>query len=49
MICGRSILFKAQGYEIRNKYIYQDNESAIKLEVNEKNSCTGNSCHVNIK
>ena len=29
--------------------IYQDNKSARKMEVNARNSCTGNSRHVNIK
>lgn len=41
--------FGAQGYDIRNNYIYQDNESAIKMEINGRNSCTGNSRHVDIK
>ena len=39
----------AQGYDIRNNYVYQDNESAMKMEVNGRNSCTGNSRHVDIK
>ena len=30
--------WKEQGYEIRNHYIYQDNESAIKMEKNGRNS-----------
>ena len=38
--------FKHQGYEIRNNIIYQDNETAIKLESNGRNSYTGNSRHV---
>ena len=41
--------WREQGYEIRNNYIYQDNESAIKMENNGRNSCTGNSCHIDIK
>ena len=41
--------FKEQGYDIRNNYIYQDNESAAKLEINGRNSCTGNSRHIDIK
>ena len=40
--------WKEQGYDVRNKLIYQDNESAIKMEVNGRNSCTGNSRHVDI-
>ena len=38
-----------QGYDTRNNIIYQDNESAIKMERNGRNSCTGNSRHVDIK
>jgi len=41
--------FREQGYDIRNNYIYQDNEHAMKLEKNGRNSCTGNSRHVEIK
>ena len=41
--------FREQGYDIRNNYIYQDNESAAKLEINGRNSCTGNSRHIDIK
>ena len=38
-----------QGYEIKNKILYQDNQSAIKMEVNGRNSCTGNSRHIDIR
>ena len=31
--------FGAQGSEIRNNFTYQDNESAIKMEINGRNSC----------
>ena len=34
---------------MRTNNIYQDNESAAKLEINGRNSCTGNSRHVDIK
>ena len=37
---------KAQGYEIQNNVLYQDNQSAIKIEKNGRNSCTGNSRHI---
>ena len=40
---------KHQGYKLRKKLLYQDNESAIKMEVNGRNSCTGNSRHVDIR
>jgi len=42
-------VFGAQGYDIRNNYVYQDNENAMKMEVNGRNSCTGNSRHIDIK
>ena len=38
-----------QGYKIENATIYQDNQSAILMEVNVRNSCTGNSQHINIR
>ena len=34
---------KAQGYNIENNMLYQDNMSAIKIEKNGRLSCTGNS------
>ena len=43
------IFLTQQGYEIENKVLYQDNQSAIKMEVNRRNSCTGNSRHINIR
>ena len=39
----------AQGYTIKNNVLFQDNESAIKMERNGRNSCTGNSRHIEIK
>ena len=38
-----------QGYDIKNKILYQDNQSAIKMEKLGRNSCTGNSRHINIR
>ena len=38
-----------QGYNIKNKVLFQDNESAIKMESNGRNSCTGNSRHIDIR
>jgi hypothetical protein len=35
--------YKYQGYDIMRNAIFQDNESAIKIETNGCNSCTGNS------
>ena len=37
---------EAQGYQICNNVIFQDNKSAILLERNGRNSCTENSRHV---
>ena len=34
---------------MEKKLLFQDNESTIKMEVNGRNSCTGNSRHVNIR
>ena len=39
----------AQGYEIKQNIVYQDNESAIKMAKNGRNSCTGNSRHIHIR
>ena len=38
-----------QGYEISDNVVYQDNKSAILMEINGRNSCTGNSRHINIR
>jgi hypothetical protein len=43
------LFFGAQGYKIRQNILFQDNESAIKMEKNGRNSCTGNSRHIDIK
>jgi hypothetical protein len=43
------LFFGAQGYKIKQNILFQDNESAIKMEVNGRNSCTGNSRHIDIK
>ena len=42
-------IYGAQDYEIRNSYVYQDNNSAIKIEVNGRKLCTGNYRYVNMK
>ena len=39
---------KEQGYPVKIK-LYQDNQSAIKMEKNGRNSCTGNSRHIKIR
>ena len=43
------LFMKEQGYTIDNNTIYQDNKSAILMEMNGRNSCTGNSRHIDIK
>ena len=43
------IFLEAQGYNIKDNVLFQDNQSAIKMEENEHRSCTGNSRHVNIR
>ena len=40
---------KHQGYNVKEKLLFQDNESTIRMEVNGRNSCTGNSRHVDIR
>ena len=37
-----------QGYFFKENHVYQDNESAVKMEKNGRNSCTCNSRHVDI-
>ena len=41
--------FKAQGYPIKKNILFQDNQSAIRMQKNGRGSCTGNSRHINIK
>jgi len=36
-------ILMGQGYHLEKKVLYQDNESAMKLEINGRNSCAGNS------
>ena len=38
-----------QGYTIKNNVLYQDNQSAILMLKNGRNSCTGNSRHIHIR
>ena len=40
---------KEQGYDIEKNVVYQDNQSAMKMEINGRNSCTGNSRHIDIR
>ena len=44
------VMFLAvQGYEMKNNTVYQDNMSIIKMLKNGRNSCTGNSIHINVR
>eukprot|EP00957_Ditylum_brightwellii_P074993 5699289-Ditylum_brightwellii.AAC.1 len=43
------MLLRAQGYGIVNNTVYQDNKSAILMEQNGQNSCSGNSHHINVR
>ena len=38
-----------QGYKPTSNVIYQDNQSAMRMEINGRNSCTGNSRHIDIR
>ena len=38
-----------QGYEIQDNVLYQDNKSTMLMLKNGRNSCTGNSRHINIR
>jgi len=43
------LFMEAQGYPLRENIIYQDNESAIKLEINGRKSCGKRTRHVEIR
>ena len=40
---------KEKGYEMKHNIVYQDNESAIKMEKNGRKSCTRKSRHIDIR
>jgi hypothetical protein len=40
---------ESQGYKLESNVIKQDNQSAIRMEINGRNSCTGNSRHIDIR
>ena len=43
------IFLEHQVYPILNNIVFQDNQSAIDMETNGKNSCTGNSRHISVR
>ena len=40
---------ETQGYPLERNIVFQDNKSAILMETNGRNSCTGNSHHIHIR
>ena len=38
-----------QGYKLKSNLVHQDNQSAMRIEVNGRTSCTENSRHINIR
>ena len=43
------MFLEAQGYGIKDNVVYQDNQSAMLMEQNGRNLCTGNSRHINVR
>ena len=43
------MFLKEQGYNMMANTLFQDNQSSIKLEVNDRNLCTGRSRHIDIR
>ena len=44
-----SMFLKEQGDNLMDNVVFQDNQSAIQMETNGRNSCTGNSRHIHIR
>ena len=40
---------EAQGYKLEDNILFQDNQIAIRMQVNGRRSCTGNSHHIRIR
>ncbi len=40
---------ETQGYKLKDKVLYQDNMSAIRMKKNGRNSCSGNSRHISTR
>ena len=43
------LFLKAQGYDLMSNVLFQDNQSTIRIERNGRNSCTGNSRHIDVR
>jgi hypothetical protein len=48
-ICWSRYFLQAQGYEVKENILYQDNKSAILMEKNGKASSTKRTKHINIR
>ena len=44
-----AMFLKEQGYDLSKNIVFQDNESAIKMLKNGRDSCTGRSRHIDIR
>ena len=44
-----TMFMSEQGYKIKDNILYQDNKSTILMLKNGRNSCTGNSRHINVR
>ena len=44
-----AMFLEHHGYPVLKNIIFQDNQSAIHMETNGRNSCTGNSQHNNVR
>ena len=44
-----TLFMSEQGYKIKDNILYQDNKSTMLMLKNGRNSCTGNSRHINIR
>ena len=44
-----AMFMREQGYPLKNSILFQDNESAIKMESNGRDSCTGRSRHIDLR
>ena len=43
------LFLEAQGYGIVKNLVYQDNHSSMRMEINGRNLCNGNSRHINVR
>ena len=43
------MFMEEQGYAVNKNVLFQDNQSMIRMEVNGRNSGTGNLKHINIR